>query len=160
MNNSDPDHGPSRRQFLATAVAAMASPAILTRRPGALPSPELSLQPLLARPTVSSILLNARNGPADITATVQLSASDASEGPRRTAPIHAAPGGWLEWSIDGLKPGTRYTYAIHAASAAAPDSTVARGGFVTQRTGAGRSPPRSSPTRIRAHSPRARRSSA
>jgi hypothetical protein len=136
MTESDSSRHPSRRTFLATTAAALVAPDVLTRRLDALvPAPELSLQPLLARPTASSILINARNGQADVTATVQLWESGTNHRLRDTAPLRAAPGDWLEWTIDGLKPGTRYTYAISLASAANPVVVAARGGFLTQRVG-------------------------
>jgi hypothetical protein len=53
---------PSRREFLATAAAAVAAPAFLARRLEAMVGPELTLPPLSARPTASSILIHARGG--------------------------------------------------------------------------------------------------
>ena len=97
--------------------------------------PELSLQPLLARPTTSSILINARNGATAATATVQLHAAGSGDRPRTTGPLHAAPGGWLEWTIDGLTPGARYMYEVRLTPAGGPAAVAARGGFITQRTG-------------------------
>ena len=136
MTTADSSRTSSRREFLATAAAALAAPAVLAQRLDALaPAPELSLQPLLARPTTSSIFISARNGPADATATVRLQEAGANDAVPDSAPLHAAPGTWLEWSVDGLKPGTRYTYAIHMMSAGHRDVVVARGGFTTQRTG-------------------------
>lgn len=136
MTTADSSRTSSRREFLATAAAALAAPAVLAQRLDALaPAPELSLQPLLARPATSSIFISARNGPADATATVRLQEAGANDAVPDSAPLHAAPGTWLEWSVDGLKPGTRYTYAIHMMSAGHRDVVVARGGFTTQRTG-------------------------
>lgn len=136
MTESDSSHTSSRREFLAAAAAALAAPAILAQRLDALaPPPELSLQPLLARPTTSSILISARNGPADVTATVRVQEVGASGARPDGAPLRAAPGKWLEWTVEGLKPGSRYTYAIHMASAGNPDVVAAQGGFITQRTG-------------------------
>ncbi len=99
------------------------------------PPPELSLRPLLARPTTSSILINARNGAAAATVTVRLRVAGSTNHPRVIAPLHAAPGAWLEWPIDGLTPGTRHEYEIIISPAVGPAAVVARGGFTTQRTG-------------------------
>jgi phosphodiesterase/alkaline phosphatase D-like protein len=45
------------------------------------------------------------------------------------------PGDFLEWSVDSLKPGTRYRYSIRLAGSAGSESIVARGAFITQRAG-------------------------
>ncbi len=136
MTDSNADRGSSRREFLATAAAALATPALLASRLDAFPpAPELSLQPLLARPTTSSILINARNGPVAATASVHLRATGSAGASGTIAPLHAAPGGWLEWTVDALTPGTRYEYEIHLTPATGPAVVAARGGFITQRAG-------------------------
>jgi hypothetical protein len=124
----------SRRKFLRTASAAAVVPPILTRRLAGLETPALSLPPLLARPTGSSILIHARNGLDGVNATVEVSMSDSGE-PAWQGSTHALPGDFLEWSVDSLKPGTRYRYSIRLAASAGSESIVARGGFITQRAG-------------------------
>ena len=109
-------------------------PPILTRRLVGLEAPALSLPPLLARPTGSSILIQARNGLDEVNATVEVSTSDSGE-PAWQGSTPAMPGDFLEWSVDSLKPGTRYRYSIRLAASAGPESIVARGGFITQRAG-------------------------
>src|SRR5580692_4631785 len=105
MTESSSGRNPSRRRFLATAAAAVAAPPALTRHLAGLAPPELSLMPLLARPTGSSILINARTGADDVTATVEVWASYTGERVwQRT--VRAAPNDFVEWSADGLKPGT------------------------------------------------------
>lgn len=99
------------------------------------PRLELSLQPLLARPTTSSILVNVRNGAASATATLLVRSPGATDRLHATTPLRAAPGGWLEWTIDGLSPGTRYTYEIRLTPDAGAAIVAARGGFTTQRAG-------------------------
>lgn len=129
------DRGPSRREFLASA-AALAVPGILARDLGAFaPPPALALPPLLARPTVSSILINARNGADAVNAALQWRKHGSRDKPHRSETRRAAPGGWLEWSIDGLDAATRYEYELRLASKSNPEVVAGRGGFITQRTG-------------------------
>ncbi len=130
-----PKPRPSRRTFLASAAAAFAVPSIVTKRLVAMASPQLSLPPLLARPTTSSILVHARNGVDDVSAYVELLSGKNGDVVRRTSPVRARPHDFFEWPIDGLSAGTRYRYAVHAVDSSGADSIMARGGFITQRTG-------------------------
>jgi hypothetical protein len=133
MADQDSENLQSRRAFLTTAAAAISAPTLLSERLYAFAAePNLSVQPLLARPTGSSILINARNGPDDLTISVELRAVS-TDVRRVTTPIRAKPNDWLEWTIDGLKPSMRYEYAIRAAPNR--DASMARGSFTTQRLG-------------------------
>jgi hypothetical protein len=125
---------PSRREFLATAAAAVAAPAFLARRLEAMVGPELTLPPLLARPAASSILIHARNGHDEVTARVRVWPAGREDEARETDALHAGPGDFLEWTVGGLDPGRRYEYGIQSAVANRPEWVAARGGFVTQRT--------------------------
>jgi hypothetical protein len=97
----------SRRRFLGTtAFAAVGSPILTSRLAGFAPA-ALSLPILLARPTTSSILIHARNGQAEVNASAEVLRDDDGERVWQGS-THAKPADFLEWSVDGLKPGTRY----------------------------------------------------
>ncbi len=111
----------------------MVSPAILARRAEAASAPQLGLPPLLSRPTGSSILINARNGPEDGSAVVELLAGGTQEVLRTTPSITVNAGGMLEVTLDRLSPATRYGYRIRVLAASGAEAVVAQGGFITTR---------------------------
>ena len=116
-------------------AAAVVAPAFLTRGLEGAVGPELTLPPLLARPTRSSILIHARNGHNEVAARVRFWEMGRDESVVETEAEHSMPGGFLEWSLDGLAAGSRYEYEILSAEPGRRDWVVARGSFVTQRVG-------------------------
>jgi hypothetical protein len=135
MADGPAGRNPSRREFLGVAAALAVSPAVLAKQGLglALPAVELSLPPLLARPTASSVLINTRNGGESVSAVVELLGAEGPDIMRTTPPILAAPGAMLEWNLTGLTPATRYRYRIRAAGSTGADGLLGRGGFITAR---------------------------
>lgn len=150
--------GPSRREFLRGAGGAAAVVLAGGADPGGpratasseephLPDPggpapgseakrsdpALGLPPILARPTETSVVVNARNGPARARAWVELRRQGASAwtvtGTRREAPAR----GIFEWTVGGLQPGLRYEYRVFLEPPGGPAAPVAEGRFVTRR---------------------------
>ena len=122
----------SRRSFL-TGLTAFGVPGGGARGRAV---PDLSLLPFLARPTSTSLLVNARNGSSD--ATARLIARPvgypewAAVGADRAVPV----GDFVTWRIDGLEAATAYDYQILLATPGEdPTTAVAAGNFTTQRVG-------------------------
>jgi len=82
---------------------------------------------------VSSILVQARNGRDEVSATVDVLKSLTGKRVVQTQAVGAMPGDFLEWPITGLAPGTRYQYRIRLKAEGGPESIVAHGGFITPR---------------------------
>ncbi len=136
MADDPADRNASRREFLGAAAAlVLGAPTVLTAGPSAPrgPAPQLGLPPLLARPTASSILINARNGAEDVSAVVELLGSDGTDVLRTLPVIRRAAGEMMEWNVTGLSPATRYRYRVRADGSTGADGLLARGGFITAR---------------------------
>lgn len=123
----------SRRSFLT----GLAGAALLGLPRGARKRivPTLSLPPFLARPTTTSILLNARNGQVDVTARMEVKGRDTARwravGPDR----RVRAGDFMTWTADGLAAGTEYEYRLLLAEAGEEPGEAGGGRFRTQRVG-------------------------
>jgi len=123
----------SRRSFL-TGIAGAAALA-LPRRLRGHPVPRLSLPPFLARPTTTSILVNARNGELDATARLQVSPRGTARW-RSVGPDRAVIAGeFMAWTVDALAGGTDYEYRLLLAEPGREPARAWDGRFVTQRVG-------------------------
>lgn len=123
----------SRRSFL-TGIVGMAALGLPRRVRGRL-VPTLSLPPFLARPTATSVLINARNGEVDAIARLEVgrrgSARWAPVGPDRT--VRARD--FLTWTVDELAAGTDYEYRLLLAEPGEEPARAGSGRFTTQRVG-------------------------
>jgi predicted phosphodiesterase len=124
----------SRRSFLkgVAGAAVFGAPGSLR---GSEPVPTFSLLPFLARPTSSSILVNARNGHAECVAHVRLRPVGEREWVGRSPELTAAPGAFVEWTLDGLEAGTSYEYEVLSAVPGGDPAPLSAGRFTTQRLG-------------------------
>jgi len=129
----------TRRSFLkgvasasALASSALALPRSLRASPRA---PTLSLLPFLTRPTTESIDLNLRNAHVDAVAWLTVCPFGETESPVAERESRVGAGAFLEWTVDGLKGGTRYEYRVSMAAPGGDPTPAARGHFTTQRVG-------------------------
>jgi len=110
-DNQEQRVGVSRRTFVQ-GLGAAAAVTIAGRTPAAVARsiedrpPQLSLVPFLARPTTSSILINARNGDEPAIGSVQLRRPDEREWQPTAGTLQGAPRGFFEWTVQGLSSGT------------------------------------------------------
>ncbi len=137
-DNKDRKVGVSRRTFVQ-GLGAAAAVTIAGRPPAALARsledriPQLSLVPFLARPTTSSILINARNGDEPAIGSVEHRRPDEREWQTTAGTLQGAPRGFFEWTVQGLSPGTRYEYRVMLARDDLEAHPAAVGSFITQR---------------------------
>ena len=125
----------SRRSLLAgfTGVAAHGLP---RQRARGRSVPDLSLPPFLARPTSTSMLVNARNGSVDTTARLITRPVGRPEwtavGTDRAVPA----GDFVTWNVEGVDAATAYEYRLLLASLGeAPTAAVGEGRFTTRPVG-------------------------
>jgi len=124
----------SRRRFVGGTAAALAAGLTGAWR-GSRRVPMLSLLPFLARPTVRSIDIQARNGELPATAILQVRSAAEDEWTPFGSPVTVDPGAFLHWDLDGLVGGSRYDYRVLLGSPGGEPGPVALGRFTTQRTG-------------------------
>jgi hypothetical protein len=124
----------TRRSFLQgmLGASALALPGVSGPRP---PVPTLSLLPFLARPTIDSILVNARNGHVDALAQLQYRPFGDDQWTQSGSDRLVSAGEFLDWAIDGLAGGTDYEYQVVTAAPGGDPAPVSRGRFTTQRAG-------------------------
>ena len=133
----------SRREFILkssalTAALAAAVPSLSAADSGggaAALSP-LSLPPLLARPTETSIRISALNGDQAVEAAVELRREGAKDWQRRPLASKIPARQLLDWDVKDLSPATKYDYRVLLKQGA--DETfreTAAGSFRTQRKG-------------------------
>jgi predicted phosphodiesterase len=97
-------------------------------------TPDLTLQPFLARPTDSSILINARNGPLKSRFALEIRNSGDEEWRSAGSSILIDANSFVEWEIDDLDGGCEYEYRLNGEAALKGTAQVAQGRFVTQRS--------------------------
>ena len=122
----------SRRSFL-TGLTALGVP---RRGARGRVAPDLFLPPFLARPTSTSLLVNARNGSSDATARLITRPVGFPEWAAVGADRAAPAGDFVTWSVEGLEAATTYEYRVLLATPGEPPTNAAAAGnFTTQRVG-------------------------
>lgn len=124
----------SRRSFL-TGVASATALGLPRISRGSQSIPTLSLLPLLARPSTTSILINARNGHTDTMAQLEVLPLGENQWMPSGNGLTAMPGNFLNWTLEGLTASTTYEYRVMTAVPGGDLAAVSRGRFTTQRTG-------------------------
>ena len=128
-------HNPTRRSFLAGLTGAALGHARIASPGQARRGPTLALAPLLARPTTDSVMLVARNGAVNATASVEIKRLGPDVWRAVGPPVNVVAGGFMRWDVDGLTAATGYEYRVLAAPRGGDPSLAASGRFTTQRVG-------------------------
>ena len=125
----------TRRSFL-TGLTGVSARGLAYQRPGARATPALHLAPFLARPTATSMLVNAQNGPQDAVARLVVRQVGRPEWRAVGADRLVPADDFVIWDVGGLSAGTPYEYELRQGHTGEVPTTVSGAGrFTTQRSG-------------------------